>query len=297
MALHAETERTVSTLYRSAGDISRLRLVAFIGLHFLALAAIWTGVTRVSLVMCAALYVLTLLAVTIGHHRYFAHRSFKTSRVMQLILGFWAQTSLQKGVLWWAAHHRYHHRHSDQDDDLHSPKHGILWSYAGWIFSDKTRPTRYELVPDLAKFPELRLLDAFPYTPGVLLAIACYAIEGWPGVVVGFLWANLLAHHATFANNCFAHIYGTRPYATTDGSRNNWFLAAITLGEGWHNNHHRYPGSARNGFVWWEIDVTYYVLRLLEKLGIIWDLRAPPPEVLAERAPSPSPSPSPSTEA
>jgi stearoyl-CoA desaturase (Delta-9 desaturase) len=272
-----------------AGEISHLRVVAFTAFHLLALAAIWTGVTRASLILCGVLYVVLLLAVTVGHHRYFSHRAFKTSRVMQFILGFWAQTSLQKGVLWWAAHHRYHHRHSDQEDDLHSPKHGILWSYAGWIFSSATTETKYDLVPDLAKFPELRLLDAFPFTPGLILAAACFAIAGWPGLVVGFVWANILVHHATFANNCFAHVFGTRPFTTTDGSRNNWFLAALTLGEGWHNNHHRYPGSARNGFMWWEIDPTYYVLVLLEKLGIIWDLRAPPSELLAERHASTSP--------
>jgi stearoyl-CoA desaturase (delta-9 desaturase) len=257
--------------------------VRFIALHLLCLAAIWTGVTARALILCAAVFAFQILSVTIGYHRYFSHRSFKTSRVMQLLLGFCAQASAQKGVLWWSAHHRYHHRHSDQPDDTHSPKDGIWWSYAGWILHGSSRETKLDQVPDLVKYPELRVLDFFTYTPAILLSLLCYAIAGWPGVVVGFLWGTILSYHATFANNCFAHIFGTRPYETTDTSRNNWFLALITFGEGWHNNHHRYPGSARNGFLWWEVDVTYYVLVVLDGLGLIWDMRKPPAELLEER--------------
>jgi stearoyl-CoA desaturase (delta-9 desaturase) len=260
------------------------RLVAFIALHLACLGAIWTGVSRTSLALCGAIYAFQVLSVTIGYHRYFAHRAYKTSRVMQLALAVCAQASLQKGALWWAAHHRYHHRHSDKEGDLHSPNDGIFWSYAGWIFHDAAQTTQLDQVKDLAKYAELRLLDRFEYVPALALAAACYAIGGWQGVVVGFLWGTILSHHATFANNCFAHIFGTRPYETGDLSRNNWFLALITFGEGWHNNHHRYPGSARNGFLWWEFDVTYYVLLALEKVGLIWDLREPPRELLAERS-------------
>ena len=252
------------------------RLSAFAASHLVALAAIWTGITPASLLLCAGVFSFQILAVTIGYHRYFSHRAFRTSRAMQLVLAVCAQTSLQKGVLWWAGHHRYHHRHSDQHDDLHSPRHGVWWAYAGWIFDDSTVQPRLEEVRDLVKFPELRFLDRFEYTPGILLALPCFAIAGLPGVVVGFAWGTVLSHHATFANNCFAHIFGTRAYDTDDDSRNNWFLAVITFGEGWHNNHHRYPGAARHGFRWWQIDLTYYVLRVLEKLGLIWDLRQPP---------------------
>jgi stearoyl-CoA desaturase (delta-9 desaturase) len=262
---------------------SRWRAAVFALFHLGALAAIWTGVTARSLVMCAALTVFQVLGSTVGYHRYFSHRSFKTSRPMQFVLAFWAQMSLQKGVLWWAALHRYHHRNSDRPSDLHSPKQGVWWSYMGWIFDDATVPTRFDLVMDLAKYPELRWLDKWPHAPGVLLGIACYLVGGWPGAIVVFLWANILSHHVAFANNCFAHIFGKRVYETTDTSRNNWFLAIFTLGEGWHNNHHRYPGSARNGFLWWEIDLTYYVLLGFAKLGLIWDLRKPPQHILDER--------------
>lgn len=263
--------------------VSYSRLVGFVAFHALAVAAIWTGVSRAALVLCGAVYLFQILSVTVGYHRYFTHRSFKTSRAMQLVLALCAQSSLQKGVLWWAAHHRYHHRHSDQNDDLHSPRHGLWWSYAGWIFDGGARDTRLEQVRDLAKLPELRVLDRFWYLPTVPLALACYAAAGWSGLVVGYVWATILSHHATFANNCFAHIFGTRRYETEDSSRNNWFLAAITLGEGWHNNHHRYAASARNGFLWWEIDVTYYAIVVLEKLGLVWQLRQPPSALLEER--------------
>src|SRR5262249_2676930 len=177
---------------------------------------------------------------------------------MQFVLAFWAQSSMQKGALWWAGHHRYHHRHSDQDDDIHSPKVGLWWAYAGWVFYDSMDATRLDLVRDLAKYPELRLLNRLHWVPTVLLALLCYALAGWSGLAVGYLWGTMLSHHSTFANNCFAHVFGSQPYETGDLSRNNWFLAVLTLGEGWHNNHHSHPGSARHGFLWWEIDVTYY---------------------------------------
>jgi stearoyl-CoA desaturase (delta-9 desaturase) len=265
-------------------SLSYGRLAAFAAFHLLAALALWTGISRRALVVAACVYAFQILSVTVGYHRYFSHRAFRTGRVMQFVLAFCAQASVQKGVLWWAAHHRYHHRHSDQTDDLHSPKDGIWWSYAGWIFHDSTRATDVEQVRDLAKYPELRVLDRWWFAPGIALAIVCYAVAGWSGLVVGFVWATILSHHATFANNCFAHIFGTQPYETGDESRNNWLLAAIVLGEGWHNNHHRHPGSARHGFLWWEIDPTYYVLIVLRALGLIWDLRQPPRELLAQRS-------------
>jgi stearoyl-CoA desaturase (delta-9 desaturase) len=263
--------------------MSYARLLAFAALHVACVAAIWTGIPPSALALCAAVWVFQLLSVTIGYHRYFSHRSFKTSRAMQFVLALCATASLQKGVLWWAAHHRYHHRHSDQHDDIHSPNEGLFWSYAGWIFHDSAVATREDQVKDPLKYPELRFLDRFHFLPSIALAALCYAIGGPAGLVVGYFWATILSHHATFANNCFAHIFGTQPYETGDRSRNNWFLAAITLGEGWHNNHHRYPGSARNGFFWWQIDPTYGVLLLLDAIGLVWDLRQPPPELLTEQ--------------
>jgi len=278
MSTLAEVEnRVVSTI----PEWARLTFsyARFFALHLMCFAAIWTGVSVKALILCACIYTFHILSVTCGYHRYFSHRSFKTSRVFQFILGFCSQTSAQKGVLWWAAHHRFHHRHSDMKDDIHSPKDGIWWSYCGWILSESTRNTRLAHVEDLAKYPELRLLNYFTYTPVVILAVAVYFFMGWQGVVVGWLWGTILSYHATFCNNCFAHIFGSRRYNTTDTSRNNWLLAFVVLGEGWHNNHHRYPSSARNGFFWWEIDITYYVLWLMSKVGLIWDLRPVPARV------------------
>jgi stearoyl-CoA desaturase (delta-9 desaturase) len=268
-----------------SGRLSLFWLGVFGLLHALCAAALWTGVTRRALVLCAVVYLFQMLAITAGYHRYFSHRAFKTSRLMQFVLALCAQSSMQKGVLWWAGHHRYHHQHSDQDDDIHSPKDGIWQSYAGWIFYDTMDATRLDRVGDLARYPELCWLNRYHFVPTVLLAIVCFATAGWSGLVVGYLWPTILTHHATFANNCFAHVFGTRRYDTGDLSRNNWVLAAILLGEGWHNNHHRYAGSARHGFQPWEVDVTYYVLLLLARLGLVWDLRTPPPEVLMERTP------------
>jgi stearoyl-CoA desaturase (delta-9 desaturase) len=255
----------------------------FAALHIACFGAVWTGVPRSALLLCAFVYVFQLLSSTIGYHRYFSHRSFRTSRAFQFVLAICATAGLQKGVIWWAGHHRYHHRHTDKETDIHSPNDGLLWSYAGWIFGDSSVPTRDDQVKDLAKYAELRVLDRIHFVPAIASAAICFAIGGWSGLVVGWLWGTILSHHAAFANNCFAHIFGTQPYATGDRSRNNWFLALITFGEGWHNNHHRYPGSARNGFLRWEIDVTYYVLVLLQRLGLIWDLHAVPAELYAER--------------
>ena len=269
----------MTSRHPAKGAASPLRLGVFLLAHLVTFGAIATGVTARSLALCAFVFTFQVLAVTVGYHRYFSHRAFETHRAMQFLLALFAQASLQKGVLWWASHHRYHHRHSDQDDDLHSPKQGIWRSYAGWIFEVSNRAARLDQVKDFAQVPELRILDRFQFLPGLLLAVPCWAIAGWSGLVVGFGWGTILSHHATFANNCFAHIFGTRRFETDDLSRNNWFFAAITFGEGWHNNHHHYPGSARHGFVWWEIDVTWYVLLALEKLGLIWNLR-PPPEPL-----------------
>jgi stearoyl-CoA desaturase (delta-9 desaturase) len=267
---------------------SAWRLASFVAFHALAFAALWTGVTRTSLLLCAAVFTFQLFSVTIGYHRYFSHRAFKTSRAMQFLLGFCAQTSVQKGVLWWASHHRYHHAHSDEDDDLHSPRHGVWWSYAGWIFDDASLQTRHDQVRDFERYPELRALNRFQYAPAAVLIAACLALGGWSGLVVGFVWGTILSHHATFANNCFAHIFGTRRYETADLSRNNWFLAVITFGEGWHNNHHRYASSARHGFMWWELDPTYLVLLLMRSVGLVWELRLPPRELL-EKPGAPAP--------
>ena len=238
-----------------------------------------------ALLLCLALYAVRMFFVTAGYHRYFSHRSFKTSRAFQFLLAFMAMSSAQKGVLWWAAHHRTHHRTSDTEEDLHSPtRFGFWWSHVGWILSDTYDKTEMHLIRDFARYPELRWLDRNHWVPPVTLAVSLFLIGGWGALVWGFLLSTVLLWHGSFTVNSLAHLFGRRRYPTTDTSRNNWWLAIITLGEGWHNNHHFYMASVRHGFFWWEVDVTYYVLKMLSWARIVWDLRVPPPHVLEPNA-------------
>jgi stearoyl-CoA desaturase (delta-9 desaturase) len=266
------------------------RVVPFVAVHLGCLGAFWTGFSATAIAVAAALYVLRMFAITAFYHRYFSHRTFRTSRAAQFAFALLGASAVQRGPLWWAAHHRHHHTHADRPDDCHSPvEHGFLWSHCGWFLARENFATRLELVPDLAKFPELRWLDRYDAAVPVALAVALYALGGWlegaaPGLgtdgwqllVWGFCISTVVLWHSTFAINSFAHRFGSRRYATRDASRNNAWLALLTLGEGWHNNHHRYPAAARQGFYWWEIDVSWYGLRLLAALGIVSDLRPVP---------------------
>jgi stearoyl-CoA desaturase (delta-9 desaturase) len=262
-------------------DIIYPNTAAFIFVHLAPLAAIWTGVTTTSIVLCITLYVVRMFGVTAGYHRFFSHRSFKTSRIGQFLFAFLAMSSTQKSVLWWAALHRHHHRHSDTEEDVHSPVHrSFFYSHVGWIFDKKHDRTRIDEVPDLAKYPELRFLDKHQLVPAILLAVLCFAIDGWPGLLIGFFLSTVFLYHGTFFINSLAHVHGKQRYLTGDDSRNNWWLAIITLGEGWHNNHHAYQRSTRQGFRWYEFDPTYYVLKALSWTGFVWDLGEPPAEVV-----------------
>jgi stearoyl-CoA desaturase (delta-9 desaturase) len=250
--------------------------------HVALLGVLWSGVTAGSVALFAALYVVRMWGLTGAHHRYFAHRTFKTSRAFQFVLALVAQSSVQRGVLWWAAHHRVHHKHADEAGDVHSPvQRGFWYSHFGWIF-DGNDATRWDKVQDFARYPELVWLDRHWLVVPVALATACLALGGLPGLFVGFFASTVAVWHATFLVNSLAHVAGSRRFPTPDHSRNNWLIALVTLGEGWHNNHHHYQSSARNGFYWWEVDVTWYVLRALAAVGLIWDLREPPAHMLAE---------------
>jgi stearoyl-CoA desaturase (delta-9 desaturase) len=202
-------------------------------------------------------------------------------RAGQFALAFLAQTSAQRGILWWASKHRRHHRFSDTVDDVHSPvQRGFLYAHLGWVFVPSNDATDYAAVRDLLRYKELIWLDRHPYLPAALLASAAWLIAGWPGLAIGFCWSTVAVWHATFCINWLAHVVGRRRYVTGDQSRNNWLLALLTMGEGWHNNHHAYQASVRQGFRWWEYDPTYYALRILAWLGIVWDLHLPPQAVI-----------------
>ncbi|MBV9221605.1 MAG: acyl-CoA desaturase [Methylobacteriaceae bacterium] len=262
-------------------DIIYPSALPFVLLHLSCIAAIWTGVTWQALAMCASLYWLRIFAIGAGYHRYFAHRSYSTGRVFQFILAFAAQTSAQKSMLWWAAKHRHHHLHSDTEQDVHSPRHkGFVYSHLGWIFARRHQTTDLVKIADFARYPELMWLHKMEILPAVLLGGLCLLFGGWSGLIVGFAWSTVLVYHATFCINSLAHVHGSTRYVTGDDSRNNWLLALFTMGEGWHNNHHACQSSVRQGFKWWEIDPTYYLLKALSWTGLVWDLKSPPEQVL-----------------
>ena len=262
-------------------DIMYPSALPFILLHLSSFAAFWTGITWQAVATCVTLYWLRMFAITAGYHRYFSHRAYATSRLFQFVLAFLAQSTTQKSVLWWAAKHRHHHLHSDTPHDVHSPRHkGFFYSHLGWIFYRQHDLTDLVKIADFAAFPELRWLHRFEQAPAVILAVLCFLIGGWSGLVVGFVWSTVLLYHATFCINSLAHVHGRKRYVTGDDSRNNWLLAFFTMGEGWHNNHHAYQSSARQGFRWWEIDATFYILKALSFVRLVRDLKTPPAEVL-----------------
>jgi stearoyl-CoA desaturase (delta-9 desaturase) len=299
MAVDWPVKQTRVTATSGPDDPSeRIPLLAslpFWGVHAACLLVIWSGVSWLALLVCALTYCARSFGITGVYHRYFSHRTFKMGRRMQFALATLGATALQKGPLWWAALHRHHHRHSDTPRDVHPPEKGFWWSHVGWILSSKYNATRFEAIPDFAKFRELRWLNKYHLVPPISLAVALFiagalsnalfpqlGTSGLQLLTWGFFISTVLLWHGTFTINSLAHRLGKRRFATKDTSRNSWFLAIITLGEGWHNNHHRYPSSERNGFYWWELDVTHYLLKGMARLGVVWDLRTPPPYVYAE---------------
>jgi stearoyl-CoA desaturase (delta-9 desaturase) len=273
------------------------RVVPFIAMHLACFAVVFVGTSVTAVLVAASLYALRMFAITGFYHRYFSHRAFRTSRGAQFAFALLGATSVQRGPLWWASHHRHHHAHSDTPVDAHSAlQHGFFRSHVGWFLTRENFATRKALVPDLARYPELRFLDRFDLLAPLALLAMLYIAGEWlaataPGLATdglqlvawGFCVSTVALYHATFTTNSLAHRFGWRRYATRDDSRNNPLLALLTFGEGWHNNHHHFPGSARQGFFWWEIDLTYYGLRALAALGVIWDLKEVPPAVLAAR--------------
>ncbi|MEJ0050540.1 MAG: fatty acid desaturase [Methylovirgula sp.] len=262
-------------------DIVYPSAIPFILVHIACIGAIWSGVTLTAVATCIALYVVRIFAIGAGYHRYFSHRTYSTSRVFQFLLAFLAQSSAQKSVLWWAMKHRHHHLHSDTDQDVHSPRHkGFLYSHVGWVFDRKHDKTDFAKIADFARYPELVWLHRLELVPAFIVATLCFVVGGWSGLIVGFFWSTVLLYHATFCINSLAHVRGKKRYVTGDDSRNNWLLAFFTMGEGWHNNHHAYQSSVRQGFMWWEFDPTYYILKVLSWPGIVWQLKTPPEQVL-----------------
>ncbi len=272
---------TAAAIARPTDRLSVMASIPFFAVHLACFAAFFVTFHWYYPLISIALYYMGMFFVTAGYHRYFSHRAFKTSRAFQFFLAFMAMTSSQKGVLWWAAHHRNHHRFSDTEEDIHSPTlRGFLWSHVGWILCATYNDTEVDMIRDFHKFPELRFLNKYFLIPPVLMGVLMFAIGGWGLLVWGFFIRTVMLWHGSFTINSLSHVFGRRRYRTTDTSKNNWFLALVTMGEGWHNNHHHYMASVRQGFFWWEVDATYYTLKVLSWFHIVWDLRMPPVEVL-----------------
>jgi stearoyl-CoA desaturase (Delta-9 desaturase) len=263
-------------------DRLSIKVVPFALMHVACLGVFFTGVSWWAIALCLAMYGIRMWGLTAGYHRYFSHRSFKTSRFFQFVLAWIGASAVQKGPLWWAAHHRRHHKYTDKEGDIHSPVIESFWrSHIGWVITSKYNETDWDAIKDFARYPELRWLNRWHAVPGIVLAVLCFLLLSWQGLIWGFFVSTVVLYHGTFSINSLAHMWGSRRYATTDDSRNNFFLALITGGEGWHNNHHHYMASVKQGFFWWEIDVSYYILKVLSWVKIVRDLRLPPSHLLA----------------
>ncbi len=277
---------------------NRLLLITspLVFMHLACIGIFFTGFSWVAVVALLITYFVRVFALTAGFHRYFSHRSFKTSRFFQFIMAWVGTSAAQMGPMWWAAHHRHHHQHSDTEEDVHSPiAKDIFWAHVGWVLCRTYGGTKTERVQDLYKFPELRFIDRLHALPAISLGLALYYIgqqlnfyypglgtSGWQLVMWGFFLSTALVYHVTFCVNSVTHIIGNKRFKNSDESRNNFWIAFLTFGEGWHNNHHRYPLSARQGMYWWEFDLSYLLLRGLEKLGLVWDLKTYPKVIYKE---------------
>ena len=283
-------------IFYEEDNLTLIESTPLLFMHIACFSVFLVGFSWVALLACIATYSMRIFGITAGYHRYFSHNSYKTSRPFQFFLAFLGGTSAQLGALWWAAHHRHHHLHSDTEKDIHSPHiKGFFWSHIGWLLCSKYAKTELDRIQDYAKYPELRFIDRFHIIPPILLGVSLYFIgkylghafpdlhtSGWQMVVWGFFVSTVLVYHATFCINSLTHMIGKRRFKTSDKSRNSLILALITFGEGWHNNHHRYPVCTRQGFYWWEIDLTYYVLKFLSWFRIVWDIREPPKKIYEE---------------
>ena len=288
----------ISTIPPTRTDraLAKLSVVLFVAMHLACLFVFVVPVSGKILGLAAFGYVLRMWAITAGYHRYFSHRSYRTSRAFQFVLAFLGTTAMQNGPIWWASWHRRHHKYSDTPLDAHSPRHGGFWhSHVGWFLDGSHDRPDLSNVKDLTRYPELRFFEAHKWLPIVAYAVACFAIGSWSGLVWGFVVSTIAVLHGTALINSLAHVWGSRRFETKDDSRNNALLAVFTLGEGWHNNHHDQMNVARQGIRWWEIDMTYYSLRLLSAVGVVWDIRKRrrerPAKIVATVAPVAAPAP------
>lgn len=267
--------------------------------HLFSLGVLFVPYTHELLIATVVSYFIRVFAWEGASHRYFAHRTYETSRAFQLFLAILAAAAGVRGPLWWVTHHRLHHRTSDTVDDLHSPiYYGFWYAHMNWFFNQRNSETDLDAAKEFVRFPELVLVNKYHYVFLPILMIAIYLAGeytalfgrtglGWSAVFWVFFLGTMLALQSLFTINSFVHgikpsIFNHRRFGTDDTTTNCWPMAILTMGASWHNNHHRYAGSAKVGFYWWQIDLTYCVLRLLALLGLIWNLRLVPEAVREE---------------
>jgi stearoyl-CoA desaturase (delta-9 desaturase) len=278
----------------TSNHIDLVRALPFILLNLSCLLVFYVGASWTAVITAVVLCWVRVFSIGAFYHRLFAHRAFKTNRFWQFIFAVMGNSAAQRGPLWWATHHRRHHAVADQPEDAHSPvQHSFFWSHIGWFLAQKNYYYNPKYVSDLTRFPELVFLDRYDSLVPIVLGITLFSVgvllsyvapqlhtTGLQMFIWGFSISTVMLFHVTVSINSLSHRFGRRKYNTKDNSRNNWFLALLTFGEGWHNNHHHYPASANQGFRFWEIDITYYLLCFLQSVGIIWDVKKVPRDVL-----------------
>lgn len=257
-----------SDLTRFSGTTVRITLAV---LHLALVAVVIFPPTLTDIALFLSFYLFTGLGITIGFHRLLAHRGFECSRYLMWLCAFAGTAALQGGPIWWVGVHRRHHQVSDREDDPHSPVKGFWYAHIGWMVQREGLPQHSPLAHDLSQDRFLRWLDRGPNggLPWLATLAVCFAVGGVSGIVWGAVVRTVFVWHATWSVNSFCHIAGRRPHSNRENSGNLWWVGLWALGEGWHNNHHAFPRAAVHGHRWWEIDLTGYVLRLFEKLGLI----------------------------
>lgn len=275
---------------------ARIVIVGMTLFHLGALGVFFTGVSEVAVMAMIAYYILRGFGITAGFHRLLAHRSYKAGRLTQFMISLAGSLAVQGGPLWWVAHHRAHHRYTETDKDIHSPRTKGFWkAHIGWMGSPESFNENGAGARDLHQYPELKFLQRHY----ALLVLGQGAIIFGIGALIGWLWptsetsglqfltwvyflGTVLLWHATFMVNSVCHTWGGRPFDAKDDSTNNWLVVILALGEGWHNNHHKFANSARHGLKWWQFDLTWCGLLLLSKLRLVSDLKTPHEQVLAD---------------
>ena len=245
--------------------------------HLLAIPALFTFSWRNAAALLIGNWIVGSLGVGLGWHRLLTHRGFKTPKWLEYFLSTLATMSIQDSPDKWVATHRMHHAFTETDKDPHSTNRGFWWAQMGWIVSgtaqDHDAATLQKYVPDLIKDRGHAFISRFYYVPIVISAVILFVIGGWSMVVWGVFARVVVGWHTTWFVNSLSHIYGSRPHDTGDDSTNNWFVALLTFGEGWHNNHHMSPTSARHGLRWYQFDMNWIAIRLLEKAGLATNIR------------------------